>query len=233
VQKLAKAGQWPPVAYYGVDEPARKTKAEAMAYYGFEDPIDVCRQWFEAIRRGGGTTTAAVYHTEVGGWDVLGPLCDVPIYSLGSIYPALNHDDLIREREQTRTKQAWYYWQCWLENPMENRLLAGLYLCKSGLTGVMPWDYMGYSGDAYDDFDGTGKDMCLAYPSQEGPVPTLAWEAFREGVDDCRYWAAVKDKPGAQKILDRLSWSNSQNCVSLTAADLQQLRQDLARLAAP
>lgn len=233
VQKLARQEQWPPVAYYAVDEPARKTKAEAMAYYGFEDPIDVCRQWFEAIRSGGGTTTAAVYHTEVGGWDVLGPLCDVPIYSLGSIYPGLNRADLARETQANRTRQAWYYWQCWTENPLENRLLAGLYLCKSGLTGVMPWDYMGYSGDAYDDFDAGSKDMCLAYPSQEGPVPTLAWEAFREGVDDCRYWAAVKDRPGAQKILDHISWSNSHNCVSLTAGDLQQLRQDLARLAGP
>lgn len=231
VQKLAQQEHWPPVSYYGVDEPMRKTKQEAMAYYGFDDPIEVCRQWFEAIRAGGGLTTAAVYHTESGGWEVLGPLCDVPIYSLWSVYPALKRDDVVREMMQTRTKQAWYYWQCWMENPLENRLLAGLYLCKSGLNGGMPWDYMGYDGDPYDDFDGPAKDMCIAYPSQEGPVPTLAWEAYREGVDDCRYWAAVKDKPGAQQVLDSLSWSGSQNCVSLTPGDVQKLREDLARLA--
>jgi hypothetical protein len=75
--------------------------------------------------------------------------------------------------------------------------------------------------------DGTHKDFNIAYPSQEGPIPTLSWEAFREGVDDCRYWAAVKDKPGAQQVLDRLSFSNSQNCVALTGADLQKLRQEL------
>ena len=231
VQQLAKQERWPPVSYYAVDEPARKTKPEALAYYGFEDAIEVCRQWFEAIHAGGGTSTAAVYHTAEGGWETLGPVCDVPIYSLGSIYPSLPRETLVRERVQSRTKEAWYYWQCWLENPLENRLLAGLYLCKSGLNGVMPWDYMGYSGDPYNDFDGPGKDMCLAYPSQEGPVPTLAWEAFREGVDDCRYWAAVKEKPGAQRILDSLSWSNSHNCVSLTAGDLQKLRADMVRLA--
>ena len=64
-------------------------------------------------------------------------------------------------------------------------------------------------------------------------MPTLAWEAYREGVDDCRYWAAVKNEPGAQKILDGLSWSNSQNCVSLTAGDLQRLREGLVELAGP
>jgi hypothetical protein len=116
---------------------------------------------------------------------------------------------------------------------MENRLLAGLYLCKSGLSGAMPWDYMGYSGEAYDDSDGTGKDMCLACPSQEGPIPTLAWEASREGVDDARYRAAVKERPGAQKIVDSLSWSNSQNCVSLTPADVHKLREGLTQLARP
>jgi hypothetical protein len=231
VEQLARQDHWPPRSHYAVDEPARQTKEYALKYYGFEDPIEVCRLWFEAIRAGGGYTTSAVYHTEVGGWPILGPLCDVPIYSLGSIYPGLSPQDLIGEMNRGRTKQAWYYWQCWTENPLENRLLAGLYLCKSGLSGVMPWDYMGYAGDPYDDFDGPGKDMCLAYPSQEGPVPTLAWEAYREGVDDCRYYAAVKERPEARKLLERLSWSNSQNGVSLTASDLEDLRGQLRRAA--
>ena len=89
----------------------------------------------------------------------------------------------------------------------------------------------GYDGDPFNDFDGPGKDMCIAYPSQEGPIPTLSWEGYREGVDDCRYWEAVKGLPGAQKILDSLSWSDSQNCVSLAAEDLQRLRGQLADLA--
>jgi len=231
VEELAQEGGWPPVAYYGVDEPMRKSPADALKYYGFEDAIDVCRRWFEAIREGGGRCTAAVYHSENGGWPILGPLCDVPIYSLGSIYPALRRDDLVRETQQRPGGQSWYYWQCWKENPLENRLLAGLYLCKSGLTGVMPWDYMGWSGEPYDDFDTGVKDMCTAYPSREGPVPTLAWEAFREGVDDCRYYALAKDRPGAQAVLDSLSLSNSHNCAALTARDVDALRQKLVDLA--
>lgn len=231
VQKLARQEGWPPISHYGVDEPLRSTPEGEMKYYGFTDPVDVCRRWFEAIRAGGGYTTAAVYHTELGGWPILGPLCDLPIYSLGALYPGCKREDIVRETAANRTRQAWYYWQCWQERPLENRLLAGLYLCKSGLTGVMPWDYMGYSGDPYNDFDGGAKDMCLAYPSQEGPVPTLAWEAYREGVDDCRYWAAVRQRPEAQQILDDLSWSSSQNLVSLTAADFGQRRARLLALA--
>jgi len=90
---------------------------------------------------GEGYSTSAVYHTEIGGWGTLGPLCDLPIYNLGSIYPSLKRDGLVREAAANRTQQAWYYWQCWTENPIQNRLLAGLYLCNSGLNGVSPWDY--------------------------------------------------------------------------------------------
>ena len=32
----------------------------------------------------------------------------------------------------------------------------------------------------------------VTYPSKEGPVPTLQWEALREGVDDVRYLTALK-----------------------------------------
>jgi hypothetical protein len=230
VEKMARAEGLPPVLYYGVDEPMRKTEEEALRYYGFADPVDVCRQWFQATRGGGGRTTAAVYRTEIGGWAILGPLCDVPIFSLGSIYPHTSRAEIVGEVASRSDRQAWYYWQCWTENPLENRLLAGLYLCKSGLSGVMPWAYMGYDGDPYSDMDGTHKDFNIAYPSQEGPIPTLSWEAFREGVDDCRYWAAVKDKPGAQQVLDRLSFSDSQNRVALTGADLQKLRRELVAL---
>jgi hypothetical protein len=231
VSEMNRGGPNLPLSHYGVDEPSRTDREAALKYYGFADPIDVCRRWFEAIRAGGGTSTSAVYHTEIGGWDILGPLCDLPIYSLGAIYPSLKREDLVRETAANRTRQAWYYWQCWTENPIQNRLLAGLFLCKSGLNGVTPWDYMGYDGDPFNDFDGPGKDMCIAYPSQEGPIPTLSWEAFREGVDDCRYWEAAKERPEAQEILDKMSWSDSENCVSLTAEDLQRLRSRLAGLA--
>ncbi len=231
VEKLRREENLPPLLHYGVDEPMRKTAEEAMKYYGFADPIEVCRQWFGAIRAGGGYSTAAVYRSEVGGWAVLGPLCDVPIFSLGSVYPSATRDAVAAEVTQRRSREAWYYWQCWTENPMENRLLAGLYLCKSGLTGVMPWAYMAYNGDPYQDDDEGAKDMCVAYPSQEGPIPTLAWEAFREGVDDCRYYAAVRDRPEAQRVLDELSFSASQNETALRPEDLQRLRMRLAACA--
>ncbi len=231
VERRAQQEGWPPLSHYGVDEPMKKTAEESLKYYGYADPVDVCRQWFEAIRAGGGRTTSALYHTELGGWPILGPMCDVPIYSLGAIFPHVKPAELIAEMGQGCTGQAWYYWQCWTEEPIENRLLAGLYLCKSGLTGVMPWAYMAYNDDPYNDFDGPSKDMCIAYPSQEGPIPTVSWEAFREGVDDCRYWAAVKGQAGAQRILDRLSLSNSHNLATVTAGDLQSLRRELVGLA--
>ena len=35
--------------------------------------------------------------------------------------------------------------------------------------------------------------FCTAYPSQEGPVPTLLWEDYREGITDMR-WIRLYEK---------------------------------------
>ena len=40
------------------------------------------------------------------------------------------------------------------------------------------------------------RDHVVAYPSANGPIPTLQWEALREGIDDLRYlqtWQTLHD----------------------------------------
>lgn len=54
------------------------------------------------------------------------------------------------------------------------------------------WHYQAYNGDPYYDFDGIARDWCSAYPGEDGPVPTMDWEAIREGIDDMRYIATLK-----------------------------------------
>ena len=76
----------------------------------------------------------------------------------------------------------------------------GFFLWNSKLDGANPFSY--HSGpmwtsrpDPYQDFDnrfvkgrsGAYKDHMVTLPSKEGPIPTLNYEAMREGIDDLRY----------------------------------------------
>ena len=54
----------------------------------------------------------------------------------------------------------------------------------------VPWTYHYIGGNPFDDTDSRRYDYGYAFPSLEDPallIPTLHWEAFREGYDDMRY----------------------------------------------
>ena len=95
-----------------------------------------------------------------------------------------------------------YYWQSLQENPSFNRSLTGFYLWNTGLDGVFPYVYQDVRNNPYNDFDDWSsttksyRDHLTTYPSVEGPIRTIQWEAFREGIDDHRYletWQLHRD----------------------------------------
>ena len=114
---------------------------------------------------------------------------------------------------------------------------------------MMPFCYMGITGEPYQDIEDNpnyhlkGKDMCVACPSKEGPIPTLGWEAMREGVDDVRYLTTLadlikkeKDPNKAQKakkvmdeIISRVSMNPSDALFDLSEDDLQNFRKKITQ----
>jgi hypothetical protein len=107
----------------------------------------------------------------------------------------------------TSQERETYYWQIMVEDPRVNRFMAGFFLWNTGLDGAFPYVYQ-HVGiyNPYDDFDAwvdtmtIYRDHLVTYPSQEGPVPTMQWEALREGIDDVRYlevWQGLKDQVAA------------------------------------
>jgi hypothetical protein len=113
-----------------------------------------------------------------------------------------------------------YYWSSWVEKPLVNRQMAGYFLWTSKLDGIMPYVYMhpprwDGSGDPYNDFDSAEgnpyRDMMTVYPSSDGSIPTLEWEALREGYNDMRYLTTLFD------LLDDLSGINPQLAASINA----------------
>ncbi|MDP6357248.1 MAG: hypothetical protein QF473_19185 [Planctomycetota bacterium] len=91
--------------------------------------------------------------------------------------------DLCREQKGSPL----YTWPAWAENPKLNRLLAGFYLWSARFDGFVARTYQDVEGDAFDFTDGKARDRCLAWPSEDGPIPTLQWEALREGIMDYCY----------------------------------------------
>ena len=88
------------------------------------------------------------------------------------------------------------------ENPDIFRRLEGLARYKAYYDGSFNYKYYSalhpslykrYKQNVWNDFmGGAFRPMNLVYPTSNGVVDTLAWEGFREGIDDVRYATRLK-----------------------------------------
>jgi len=105
----------------------------------------------------------------------------------------------LKQEETPKTAdKEYYYYQIWEENAVANRVRTGFFLYNSNLDGIAAYGVQSYYRNKqgtkqYDDFDAPRKNINSLYPSSQGPVLTLQWEAFREGIDDYRYLKKYKD----------------------------------------
>jgi hypothetical protein len=77
-----------------------------------------------------------------------------------------------------------------VENPDIYRRNYGLLLWQNNYDGACTFAYQyGFSGgNIWNDFDhATYRDHNFTYPTVDGVIDTIAWEGYREGVDDIRY----------------------------------------------
>ena len=77
------------------------------------------------------------------------------------------------------------------------RAFYGFWAYRTGVKGVAEWAYYdlrGWTadaeGNAYGDPGSRHSRICV---SPAGPVPTISWEASREGIDDYRYVQLLRD----------------------------------------
>jgi hypothetical protein len=88
------------------------------------------------------------------------------------------------------TMVSWYAGQhIGPENPAFNRLQYGIHTYLSGYSAID--NYAHYLGPLNDHL-GHYKPMVFVYGQYNGCLDTLAWEGFREGVDDIRYASLLK-----------------------------------------
>ena len=129
---------------------------------------------------------------------------------------------------------AWYANQhVGAENPAFSRRQNGLGAYLTGYTALC--NYAHHLGP-YNDDSTTYKPMVLAYGIYDGVLDTLAWEGFREGIDDIRYATLMTDlarKAAKSKDLKvRYLGSKAMHYLALTnakACDMDSVRGEMIR----
>ncbi len=91
-----------------------------------------------------------------------------------------------------RGKRYMRYGPAYLNSCRKARNSSGFGFYRRPAEAQYYWHYQAFNRDPFNDFDGTARDWCAAYPGPDGPIPTLDWEAIREGIDDLRYIATLK-----------------------------------------
>ncbi len=198
------------VYFYGIDE-ARGEKLQAE------------RTAWQAVHEAGGKVIVSGFQGQL---EAVGDLLDL-FNRAGD--PAADNAAAWHERGHL----IWNYAhpQTPAEDPEMYRRNYGLYLWRLDYDGACTYCFMDSSGAQWNDFDDdTYRDHCLAYPTVDGVVTTLALEGFREGQDDLRYVTTLRtliakspQRPGtveAEKWLDGLD---------MRTADLGAVRAEVIR----
>ncbi|MBI3922139.1 MAG: DUF4091 domain-containing protein, partial [Armatimonadetes bacterium] len=175
VEELAEAKKlgFADLDYYGVDEP-----------HG--DRIEVCRKEAERRLKGGWHTYTAI--NSVDAWQATKDLIDRPVYNL---YVFGGKDAEAAMYARSKGFKPVSYWTTAVSYPLWYRALAGLYNTACGYLGTAPWAYEDFPDNRLYDVE-QGHVHAVSYPDEFGePIPTLRWEAHREGIDDVRYLQAL------------------------------------------
>jgi hypothetical protein len=201
LQKMTEENNWPELLFYPEDEP-----------YGWDpfnpNPVRLKRMdnFFKLAKLIKEINNTKVFLTipswanlnfydeETGG--TVDDLVDVRNYDGGSIERMLKKDKnwfhTLKNGLINSGDEVWMYYNQFANfDPEIHRLTNGFYFWNSPFKAHYPWIYQRFHGDPFNDLDGKYGDIAYAYPDPNRDyaptLPTLKWEAFREGVDDIRY----------------------------------------------
>ncbi len=140
-----------------------------------------------------------------GGAAAFSDLFDVWAVSGGRITPDLLK--LCREKHA----EMWTY-DCnsqAMSSSTNHRFYSGLYMWAYGITGNFLWCYTeGYTWEG-----NKGGRFCYVLPSLDGPVPSIQWEARREGTKDYRTMSYLESliaaNPTSAKAREAKTWVDS------------------------
>jgi hypothetical protein len=112
---------------------------------------------------------------------------DYPVYNI-YVFSGRDNEAVMYARKKGFNPVS--YWMASTPFPLHYRALTGLYNKACGYVGSMPWSYQDFSDNSL--YDPDKIIYKVTYPDEYGePIPTLCWEAHRDGIDDVRYLEAL------------------------------------------
>ncbi len=104
------------------------------------------------------------------------------------------HREIVLAHEKGNKVYRYANPQVGVENPYVYRKNYGYDLWKDGFDGVMNYAYQHAMGFAWNDSDHKiYRDHLFTYPTIDGVIDTIAWEGFREAVDDIKYLTTLEN----------------------------------------
>ena len=157
---------------------------EVVYFYGTDELSGEELTWqraaWQAVREAGGKIFVA------GGGDNIEMMGDIQDMHVRSGWP--NKDEVARWHAFGHKIFCYDNPQTGVENPLVYRRNFGLVLWKYGYDGASTNAYQHTFGATWNDFDNpTYRSHTIAYPTVDGVIDTIAWEGYREAVDDVRY----------------------------------------------
>jgi hypothetical protein len=164
---------------------ARGIGIREVYFYGKDeakgDELIRQREKWTEIRKLGGKVFVAGYKDE--NFKRMGDILDL---SVCAFYPYKEE----AEKWHSIHHKVWCYGnpQGGVEDPEVNRRNYGLLLWQNDYDGACTFAYQYRFGNIWNDFDHPiYRDHNFTYPTVDGVIDTIAWEGYREGVDDMRY----------------------------------------------
>ena len=123
-----------------------------------------------------------------GTFETMGDLLDLLVWS-GPLSP----EEAAKWHSRGKRILSYDNPQAGVENPEIYRRNYGLLLWKNNYDGPMDFAYYVSCENTWNDFDSSEyRDFNFVYPTVNGVIDTIAWEGFREGMDDVRYATVLR-----------------------------------------
>ncbi len=185
VMAVARQHGVPEVYVYGLDEATdERQKAQRAAW--------------QVVHEAGAKVWVAA---SAGTFEAMGDLLDVCNLGGGRSGP----DPAEPAKWHAVGHKIWNYGnpQGGVEDPELYRRNYGLLLWRVNYDGGGPWAWQSSAaGGMWNDFNDERRAVAVTYPAAERPIDTIAWEGFREAVDDVRYGTTLKLAIAAAKEAD-------------------------------
>lgn len=218
---------WPEALKKGVMDAARaivETTKDAGApwyFYGVDEPTGentFAIQEYQCWHAAGALTYATFFNINF--LEKASEFLTAPCFVSGLVSEEARAREAREACEKSGAEFWWYGTGCY-SNPYPqesglffNRYGAGLFFWKTGAKSQVTWTFSRPHADPFNDFDGTPendsepKDQTTVYPhllrpndwsTYQGSIPTVAWEALREGYNDYLYLHTLAEAVAAAR----------------------------------